>query len=321
MQELQGKQPGSLIAALNVALQAKTYESQQQGIHNYLKEVYRLPDTKTKVRMVGLLSSKLSTAVPDPDVQAFEFPEGNEVEGWLSSLFLEEELLELSQNVPNTTEGTTKNAPPGTVLGLVSRGASVQKKFQACDWQVALKEFYKHGGGYGNWCGKQPKINGIAQPFGGCVKKQARVSEHLPAMCNDGGLDAACFRHDSGGFSEDLWGIATKSLCKVDGDFHKALNGLSVSSSFVDGFMRSEGRTLQAAKCLFNYLPCLRYETQAYWKWCPSRWGGSPCKETRTAYFTYFPVKDFPPGDYSRFKEDACGPAGCYQNFKPKAER
>merc|ERR1719316_1752008 len=181
MQELQEKQPRSLIAALNFVVQAKTYESQQQGIREYLKEVYRLPQTSTKVQMVGLLSEKLSEAVPDANVQTFEFPEGNEVEDWLSSLFLEEELNELV--IPNTTEGADKNVSNRTILGLVSIGASVQEKFQACDWQVALAQFYKHGGGYGNWCGKQPKINGIPQPFGGCVDKKGKVSKEGVQIC------------------------------------------------------------------------------------------------------------------------------------------
>jgi len=316
MEDVQGKLPSSLFAALNAALHAKTYESQQQGIRDYLKEVYRLPQTSTKVHMMGLLSAKLNAAAPDADVQSFEFPEGSEVEDMLSSLFLEEELLELSQNEPNATEGA--NASALIPLGLVSMGAAVQEQFQACNWQVALAEFYKHRGGYGNWCGKQPKLNGVTQPFGGCVNNKAKVSEQGIEICNDAGLDAACFRHDSGGYNEDLWGVATKSLCKVDGDFHKALDSLSAKSEFFDRFQRSEGKTIQAAKCLFNYMPCLRYETKASWKWCPSRWGGSFCKETKTGYFTYFPGKDFPFGDYSRFKQNACGPAGCYQNFKVK---
>merc|ERR1719316_895004 len=238
MQELQEKQPRSLIAALNFVVQAKTYESQQQGIREYLKEVYRLPQTSTKVQMVGLLSEKLSEVVPDANVQTFEFPEGNEVEDWLSSLFLEEELNELM--IPNATEGVTKNVSKPSILGLVSLGASVQEKFQACDWQVALAEFYNHGGGYGNWCGKQPKINGIPQPFGGCVHKKGRNSEQGNQLCKDSGLDAACFRHDSGGYSEDLWGKATKSLCKVDGDFQLALQNISMSSTFIDGLDRTE---------------------------------------------------------------------------------
>lgn len=317
MQQLEDDLPRSLLLALNVALEAKTYESQQQGIRDYLREVYRLPQTNTKVQMVGLLSAKLSAVAPDGAVQAFEFPEGNDVEEMLSDLFLEEELLEQSKDASNTTNGTT--GPP-ILLGLVSRGKSVMEKFQACDREVALREFYKHGGGYGNWCGKQPKLNGVPEPFGGCVDKQARLSEQGVEICDDSGLDAACLRHDSGGYGEDIMGIATKSLCKVDADFHQALDKLSQSSSggsFVDRFQRSEKKVLQAAKCLFNFMPCLRYETYKKWKWCPGRWGGAPCQETRTGYVTHIPVLDFPSGDYSGFKDDACGPTGCYQIFKP----
>merc|ERR1719316_421105 len=122
--------PRSLLLALNVAVQAKTYESQQQGIRDYLREVYRLPETNAKVQMVGLLSAKLSAVAPDGAVQAFEFPEGNDVEDMLSDLFLEEELLEQSKDASNTTNGAT--GPP-ILLGLVSRGKSIMEKFQACD--------------------------------------------------------------------------------------------------------------------------------------------------------------------------------------------
>lgn len=321
MQQLEDNLPRSLLLALNGALEAKTYESQQQGIRDYLREVYRLPETNAKVQMVGLLSAKLSAVAPDGALPAFEFPEGNEVEDMLSDLFLEEELLEQSKNAPIIANGTTMKVPARILLGLVSRGTSVQKKFQECDREVALTEFYKHGGGYGNWCGKQPKVNGVAQPFGGCVDEKARVSEQGVEMCTDSGLDAACFRHDSGGYGEDMMGIATKSLCKVDADFHQALDKLWQSrshNSFVDRFQRSEKQILQAAKCLFNFMPCLRYETYTKWKWCPSRWGGAPCQETRRGYVTHIPVLDFPSGDYSGFKDDACGPTGCYQIFKPE---
>jgi hypothetical protein len=308
------------MTSLNVALRAKTYESQQQGILDYLKEVYHLPETNTKVQMVGLLSAKLRAAAPDADFQALDFPEGKEIEDWLASLFLEDELLEFGQNMATTNQSDPNNASSSTLLGLVSLDASVHEKFRACDWHVALEEFYKHGGGYGNWCGKQPMINGVAQPFGGCVKNKANVSEQGIELCKDAGLDNACFRHDSGGYGQDLWGMATKSLCKVDADFHKALDILNLKSDFVDRFKRRERATIKAAKCLFQYMPCLRYETKTYWKWCPSRWGGSLCKETRSDYFTYIPFKDFPIGDYSLFKDDACGPTGCYQDFKPEVQ-
>lgn len=309
---LEQQLPRNLVTALNVALEAKTYESQQQGIRAYLREVYRLPKTITKVQMVALLSAKLSEYSPSVATHGFEFPEGNDVEDWLSSEFLEEELFDLSKNVSNLTMINGQKTSPPVVLGLVSRGALVQKKLPACDWHVALNEFYAYGGGYGNWCGKQAMMDGVPQSFGGCTKKKAKKLRESEAsiikICDDNGLDLSCLRHDSGGYTEDLWGKATKSLCKVDADFQLALQNISMNSTFIDGLDRTEVRALRSAQCLLSVMPCLRYETKTHWTWCPSKWGGYACKEVRTDYYTHWPW-----GDYSSFKEDACGPTGCYQ--------
>lgn len=305
--------PHGLETLLNAAIEAKTYEAQQAGVWSFLREAYRLPTVQAKVQMVGLLSMRLAQASPFGATHAFEFPDSDDVEDWLTSIFLEEEILELSKNVTKT--GTNSSSPP-TVLGLVSRGAHVQKKLQSCDWHVALHEFYHTGGGYGNWCGKQVMINGIPHPFGGCASKQ-KARSHKTAgsratkICKDTGLDKACLRHDQGGYAEDLWGVATKSLCKVDADFLNARKKVKTESSFADGLSRKEGKILQAANCLFSIMPCLRYETKVHWTWCPSKWGGFPCKQTSTGYFTYWPMNDF-----SNFTEDACGPTGCYQTVK-----
>ena len=38
-------------------------------------------------------------------------------------------------------------------------------------------------------------------------------------VCDDGGFDNSCNKHDHGSYSEDLWGFATKSQCEVDREF------------------------------------------------------------------------------------------------------
>lgn len=201
---------------------------------------------------------------------------------------------------------------PPVIKGLVSRGAFIQENLRKCDWKKALQQFYKTGGQYGNWCGKGPPgINN--HPFissGACGGNTSKEGKWGLEVCVDSGFDESCSRHDQGAYSTDVFGIATKSLCKVDKDFKEARTKMNFKSAFVDGLSRSEADSIAAASCLFDMMPCLRYERKAYWDWCQSWSGGYPCKKTKVGYFTHWPM-----GDYSKFQDDACGPPGCYSEF------
>jgi len=208
-----------------------------------------------------------------------------------------------------TRRSTAMLSEPVIVKGLVSRGSLLQENLRKCNWKLALQAFHKTGGQYGNWCGKAP--NGINdQPFvsySACKGKTSKKGKWGLDVCTDSGLDEACSRHDQGAYTTDVFGMATKSLCKVDADFKEARAKMNITSTFHDGLSRSELNALTGANCLFDMMPCLRYERKAYWDWCQSWSGGYPCKKTKVGYFTYWPM-----GNYSKFKDDACGPPGCY---------
>jgi hypothetical protein len=299
----------TLLSRLNDVLDANTYEGRQAGIRGYLRAAYELPSSDSKVQAVALLDAKLNR---EHGANApFEFPNADEVEDWLASWFLMDEVWGHASNA-NTRNETHIELP--MIKGLVSRGSLIQEKFQKCDWQIALSQFYSTQGGYGNWCGKAPPgrpgddIQMIS--YGACTGKNAKKGTFGLSVCKDSGFDEACSRHDQGAYTTNIFGIATQSLCKVDADFKAARAKLAIGD-YVDGMARAEAGSIIAANCLFDMMPCMRYEEKTYWDWCSSWSGGYPCKKTEVGYHTHWPM-----GDYSHFKDDACGPPGCYSETK-----
>lgn len=77
-----------------------------------------------------------------------------------------------------------------------------------CYWWGAAKAYFQSGAEYGNFCGKgfpyQCRDNG---------KPQVAITGSHPALgtlvCDDGGADRSCAKHDSGAEFQDLWGVAT----------------------------------------------------------------------------------------------------------------
>jgi len=281
-----------VLSSLLVILEADTYETRQAGIRDYLRRAYHLKTSKEKIEAIALLDSRLNEQKVDRVEPIFAFPDENEVEEWLTNMFLEEDLF---------SQTSTKS-----LLGLRSRPELLQIA-SSCDWHAALNAFYSSGGVYGNWCGANEWENNTSVSAGSCRDAKAQPSKFKVEVCKDSGFDEACSRHDQGTYGESVYQIATKSLCKVDGDFAEARKALKVSSHSKDAKGRSEAQAAKAASCLFNMMPCLRYESKSYWTWCPSWSGGYPCKRTAVGYFTHFPF-----GNYS-FQDDACGPTGCYQ--------
>eukprot|EP00746_Dinoflagellata_sp_MGD_P150203 gnl/MRDRNA2_/MRDRNA2_82119_c0_seq2.p1 gnl/MRDRNA2_/MRDRNA2_82119_c0~~gnl/MRDRNA2_/MRDRNA2_82119_c0_seq2.p1 ORF type:complete len:729 (+),score=97.84 gnl/MRDRNA2_/MRDRNA2_82119_c0_seq2:139-2325(+) len=306
----------ALLARLNDVLEARTYESRQSGIRGFLKAAYELPSSTEKLQAVALLDAKLNRE--NSGDTAFEFPNAEEVEDWLASWFLEDEIWE------HATDASTQNKTQYVkglpiIKGLRSRGALIQEKFQQCDWQTALQQFYATQGGYGNWCGKSPPgspgLDNQMVSYGACNGGNAKKGTWGLEVCNDSGFDDACSRHDQGAYTTDIFGIATKSLCKVDADFKAARVKLGIQSGFQDGMKRSEKGSIVAANCLFDMMPCMRYEEKSYWDWCSTSFGGYPCKKTTVGYITHWPM-----GNYSQFKDSACGPPGCYSESKTNAK-
>lgn len=328
--------PG-LYAELNEVLEAQTYEGRQTGIRGFLRKAYELPTSAAKLQAVALLDAKLNRE-RSTDL-AFEFPKADEVEDWLTSWFLEDEIWKTlthkrnGQSSGNRRRRGSKmrlmqkekklDQEPPIIKGLVSRGALLQKSMTKCNWKIALQAFYATGGAYGNWCGKSPPgIKNRLMSYGACTGAKVRRGRFGLDVCADQGFDESCSRHDQGAYSVNIFGVATKSLCKVDADFQiarkrilQALQNLNHTSAFKDETSRNELDSLKAADCLFDMMPCLRYERSVYWDWCESWSGGYPCKKTKVGYSTHWPM-----GDYNKFKDDACGPPGCYSEVKDGAE-
>jgi len=286
------KLPRKLLTQLLVITEAKTYETRQGGIREYLREAFHQPTTKGKLKAVALLDAKLNEQKMEGAEPIFEFPDQDEIEDWLTQMFLEEDLFQGDQS--------------SSFLGLQSRPELLQIA-KSCDWHLALEEFFTSGGVYGNWCGANEWFNNTSVSTDVCKDSASKPSKFQVHVCKDRGFDEACSRHDQGTYGESVYGMATKSLCKVDADFAKARKVIDENSDAQDPLGRAEKRALAGANCLFNMMPCLRYESKSYWAWCPSWSGGYPCKQTGVGYFTHFPM-----GKYE-FADSACGPTGCYQ--------
>eukprot|EP00746_Dinoflagellata_sp_MGD_P150202 gnl/MRDRNA2_/MRDRNA2_82119_c0_seq1.p1 gnl/MRDRNA2_/MRDRNA2_82119_c0~~gnl/MRDRNA2_/MRDRNA2_82119_c0_seq1.p1 ORF type:complete len:725 (+),score=75.66 gnl/MRDRNA2_/MRDRNA2_82119_c0_seq1:99-2273(+) len=303
-----------LLSRLNDVLDANTYEGRQSGIRAFLRAAYELPSSAAKVQAVALLDAKLNRehSANSP----FEFPNEDEVEDWLTSWFLMDEVWDHASKA-NTRNETHIELP--MIKGLLSRGALIQEKFQKCDWQKALQQYFSTQGGYGNWCGKappgRPGDDNQMISYGACTGNWVNKNAWGLDICRDSGFDDACSRHDQGAYTTDIFGIATKSLCKVDADFKAARVKLGIQSGFQDGMKRSEKGSIVAANCLFDMMPCMRYEEKSYWDWCSTSFGGYPCKKTTVGYITHWPM-----GNYSQFKDSACGPPGCYSESKTNAK-
>eukprot|EP00746_Dinoflagellata_sp_MGD_P162247 gnl/MRDRNA2_/MRDRNA2_89713_c0_seq1.p1 gnl/MRDRNA2_/MRDRNA2_89713_c0~~gnl/MRDRNA2_/MRDRNA2_89713_c0_seq1.p1 ORF type:complete len:669 (-),score=86.57 gnl/MRDRNA2_/MRDRNA2_89713_c0_seq1:19-2025(-) len=296
-----------MLMILNDILEASTYEAKQSGIRAFLKEAYELPTSKAKVEAVALLDAKLNKGKSKST--SYEFPDAQQVEAWLDSWFLKDEFYQLysnkSSSVPIDASGNKEEKR--VIKGLQSRGALIQEKLNSCNWQQALKAFFDSGGAYGNWCGKMPPGSKTFKSSGACKSGKNKVSKWGFSVCDDSGFDESCARHDQGAYVTDAFGIATQSLCKVDADFKAARQRLNPESGFQDELERQEAGAITGANCLFDMMPCWRYERQEVWDWCPSWSGGYPCLKSLVGYHTHWPF-----GDYSKFKDDACGPTGCY---------
>lgn len=294
-----------LLVILNDILEATTYEVKQSGIRAFLKEAYELPSSQAKVQAVALLDAKLNK--DRGQSSSFEFPNADQVEEWLSSWFLHDEVFKHSKDIQSVKGDAEIGNRPSVIKGLVSRGAFIQDKLQKCNWRDALQQFFATGGSYGNWCGKSPPGTKKMKSTDVCKDKMSKDGKWGYKVCADSGFDESCSRHDLGAYSTDLYGIAQQSLCKVDADFKATRVKLDLQSRFRDNLQREEAKSVSAANCLFDMMPCLRYERREVWDWCPSWSGGYPCLKSIVGYHTHWPF-----GNYSKFEDDACGPTGCY---------
>jgi hypothetical protein len=177
--------------------------------------------------------------------------------------------------------GHTENLGRRRMEAMTEEEAEEHRRLAGCNLWDAAVAFYETGAEYGQFCGKG--YPGHCSTYG---KSMHGVTLNNPGagsvanfqVCNDGGLDASCAKHDSGTKHEDLWGVATMNWCEVDREFAVYRN--SKSFNFHDG----EGpgsAVVNGANCLFNLMPCLAYEcstkTVSCGKGCSNR--QRTCKE------------------------------------------
>ena len=83
-------------------LEAKSYEVRQAGIRDFLREAYHQQTTKLKMQAVALLDAKINEQSMTGGEVIFEFPDGDEIEDWLSTMFLEEDLFQGDKGIQRT---------------------------------------------------------------------------------------------------------------------------------------------------------------------------------------------------------------------------
>ncbi|GMH77914.1 hypothetical protein TrLO_g12616 [Triparma laevis f. longispina] len=176
-----------------------------------------------------------------------------------------------------------------------------ERMLGGCDWWDAGVAYFKTGGTYGNYCGKgQAGLctnNGITTNKKGYGYIEGVPNSEGLTVCADGGLDASCSKHDSGSYSTDIWGVMTMSYCEVDRIFKSERNNgmVDVNNPFFDG-QDYDTNALNGANCLFDKMPCSRYESHTSWGICGSGWRKYPCRKVATGYHTKWANGNYPSG-------------------------
>jgi hypothetical protein len=179
------------------------------------------------------------------------------------------------------------------------------RELQSCNWWSAARAFFVSGAKYGNFCGKgapgQCTANG---------KPTVTIGNDNPAAgmsaCADCGFDASCAKHDSGSEYQDIWGFATLSLCEVDRVFKQERTAPGAICGFNDGVDADSG-AVAGANCLFDVIPCLRYEWYSEWYWVSRWWGGYPARRRVYGKQTKWVWGNYPAGGC---RTGTWGPAG-----------
>ena len=258
---------------------AESNDARQGAIQMYLRATFDLPSTGEKMAAIQALEQLKPDGADCPGCDDAGSITGDDLENWLDREFMTDAIAEADGDEPAGLKSRSSRAPRG------------------CNWWSAAKAFFNTGGEYGNFCGK-------GQPMYCTNNGKSTTSGYLGnAVCDDGGFDASCSKHDHGANAQDLWGFATMSLCQVDKTFAAERNAANVGS-FHDG-VSSAAVGRNGANCLFGVMPCARYESYSYWGWCSKWWGGYPCRKSTTGYNTKWAYGNYPSG--------GCG-GNCYLN-------
>ncbi|GMH75495.1 hypothetical protein TrLO_g8988 [Triparma laevis f. longispina] len=172
-----------------------------------------------------------------------------------------------------------------------------------CSFWSAVTAYFSTGAEYGEYCGKG--FPGHCKTYG---KATINTGWGGVEVCDDAGLDASCSKHDSGTYHKDVWGVATMNYCEVDRAFKVTRNSAGITEGFDDG----EGLdydVVNGANCLFDIMPCIRYENEAYWDYgWKCKWYG--CWPTRSRRHRNAYVTKWPGGNY---QSGGCN-GNCYKS-------
>jgi len=173
-----------------------------------------------------------------------------------------------------------------------------------CNFWDAVNAYSSTGAEYGEYCGKG--FPGHCETHGKSTNKNGWGGV---TVCADAGLDASCSKHDSGTYHKDVWGVATMNYCEVDREFKVVRNSAGITNGFNDG-EGSDYDVVNGANCLFDMMPCVRYERESYmhyngWK---CKWYGcwpSYSRRNRNNYVTKWP--------YGNYQHGGCN-GNCYKS-------
>jgi hypothetical protein len=266
---------------LDEALNAENNEERQEAIRFYMRGAYDLPTSQQKASAIATLTNLLVPAtLPENEaVEGAVVPGAEEVESILDKKFMKEISAGAGSPMPKAFLSRT----------------TIEAK--SCNWWSAALAFFNSGGKYGQFCGKGTPNH--------CTSNGKATTSGYEGntVCDDGGNDNACAKHDDGRHTWDVWGFATISQCEVDRAF-KAERNAAGGGSFHDG-VGTASEFLNGANCLFGTLPCYRYESSTCWRWNSRWWGG---------YYSSYSCNDWslkwPGGNYA---SGGCGSGGCYK--------
>jgi hypothetical protein len=258
---------GDCNGAADAALAAGDNDSRQGAIRDALFCIHGMDTGAAKSAAMGALGDALAGGTGDA-ANPQGVPQDAEVEDMLDRLFSDEIAADASEdNMPRAFNSRSRNS--------------------RCNWWSAAWAFFQSGATYGNWCGKGAPNE--------CGSNTGRTGYGGKSVCADSGLDSTCSKHDSGSYSQDVWGFATLNWCEVDRNFKSERSAAGVLGGHSFGGITDQAAA-NGANCLFGVLPCLRYESYSYWGWCSKWWGGYPCRKSTTGINTKWPYGNYPSG-------------------------
>jgi len=219
-------------------------EVRNRATRMFFHNVFHLPTIDMKQAAVTQFLEKAEKEIGQP----LERMSNSEIETWLQSEFLAEDLVGSGMGLAFLMN------PQMQPEGLKSRGQDFRQKFtkQLSCGPPLLEKFFteKFSLNYGTSCGLQDKQTGCDE------KKDVQIGDESRTVCKDGGLDTCCSQHDLTAAENEAGPNMHFMLCKADLDLVQCANAVQ-PSSFIDGHGVSEQSAKEAITCLYKTMPCL----------------------------------------------------------------